>query len=145
MMMPTDTKARENGLAARRPLRTLIVDDHPATQRAMQLLLSSLDCVIDLADNGRDAVEAVRTGDYDVILMDVVMPWMDGRAATRRIREIRRPGTRPRIVGTSAESTAEQRSSCFAAGMDDFLSKPIDVDALVRILDEVALGVAQVG
>jgi CheY-like chemotaxis protein len=145
MMMPTETKARENGAATRRPLRTLIVDDHQATQRAMQLLLDSLDCVTDVADNGRDAVEAVRTGDYDVILMDVVMPWMDGRTATRRIREIRRPGVRPRIVGTSAEATAEHRSSCLAAGMDDFLSKPIDVDALVRILHEVALGLAQVG
>jgi CheY-like chemotaxis protein len=134
-----------NDATTKRPLRTLIVEDHFGTQRAMQLLVTSLGCVADVANNGRDALEMVHSREYDVILMDVVMPWMDGREATRRIREGWATGTGPRIVGISADSSPEDRDLCFAAGMDDFLSKPIDVDALIRILDEIAPGLAAVG
>ena len=130
--------------AARQRLRILVVEDHVGTQRAVQLVLRWLECHSDVADNGREALEAVRTREYDVILMDVVMPMMDGLEATRRIRQERPIGTGPRIVGMSADTMAEDRQVCFSAGMDDFLPKPIDVDALIRILDETALGLAAV-
>ena len=134
----------DDGAAARQRLRILVVDDHAGTQRAVQLVLRWLKCRSDVADNGRAALEAVRARDYDIILMDVVMPIMDGLEATRRIRQEQPSGTGPRIVGMSADSMAEDREVCFSAGMDDFLAKPVDVDALIRYLDKTALGFAAV-
>jgi CheY-like chemotaxis protein len=137
--MWNESEGRDGGEAARRRLKILIVEDHPGTQRAVQLLLRWLKCGSEVANNGRDALEAVRVRDYDVILMDLVMPVMDGFEATRRIRVERPLGTRPRIVGMSADAMPEDRHICFAAGMDDFLPKPLDVDALIRILHDTAL------
>lgn len=142
--MRNDPERHEDGAAARQGLRILVVDDHRGTQRAVQLVLRWLKCHSDVADNGRAALEAVRARDYDIILMDVVMPIMDGLEATRRIRQEAPRGTGPRIVGMSADSLDEDREVCFSAGMDDFLAKPVDVDALIQILDETALGFAAV-
>ena len=133
-------EGRDGIAAARQGLRILVVDDHAGTQRAVQLVLRWLNCQSDVADNGRAALEAVRAREYDIILMDVVMPIMDGLEATRRIRLERPSGPGPRIVGMSADTMAEDQQVCFSAGMDDFLAKPVDVDALIRILDETALG-----
>ena len=119
-------------------LKVLIVDDHLRAQQAMRLVLRRLACSVDVADNGRDALEAVRVRDYDVILMDVVMPLMDGLEATRRIRQERPPGAGPRIIGMSADTMPEDRQTCLSAGMNDFLPKPLDVDALIQILDHAA-------
>jgi two-component system sensor histidine kinase/response regulator len=129
---------REGGVAAWQGLKILIVEDHPGTQRAMQLLLRWLRCDADTVNNGREAVEAVRGRDYDLVFMDVLMPVMDGWEATRRIRAGGSIGTRPRIVGMSADTMSEDREVCFSAGMDGFLAKPLEVDALVRALDEAA-------
>lgn len=130
-----------NGVvSARQRLRILVVDDHLGTQRAVQLLLRWLNCPADIAEDGRQALEAVQARDYHIVLMDVVMPRMDGLEATRRIREDAKGGSCPRIIGMSADTSPEDRELCLAAGMDDFLPKPIDVDCLVRILDEAALG-----
>ena len=137
-MMRNMSRTDDALASARRRLRILVVDDHPGTHAALQLVLRWLQCNSDLAQDGQEALEAVRSREYDVILMDVVMPRMDGLEATRQIRRERARG--PRIVGMSADSTPDDRDVCFAAGMDDFLPKPIDVDALIRILDEVALG-----
>jgi CheY-like chemotaxis protein len=125
---------------ARRQLRILIADDHPGTQRALQLVLGWLQCGSDVVENGREALEAVRSREYDVILMDVVMPCMDGLEATRQIRQERGFAARPRIVGMSADATPQDRDMGLASGMDDFLPKPIDLDSLIRNLDEAALG-----
>ncbi len=141
-MMRDEPVPTEHGVVARQRLRVLIVDDHAGTRRALQLLLRWLKCPPDVASDGVEALEATRMREYDVILMDVTMPRMDGLEAARRIREGRTPGSGPRIVGTSADTAVEDREICFAAGMDDFLPKPIDVDRLVRILDEAALGLA---
>jgi CheY-like chemotaxis protein len=134
------------GLAAelRGRLKILIVDDHPGTRRALQLVLRWLRCGAELAENGREAVEALRGGDYDLVFMDVAMSQMDGIAATRQIRMERAYDAGPRIVGMSADAGPDDQECCFAAGMDDFLAKPIDLDALIRILDGVAQGVAAV-
>ena len=105
-------------------------------------MLRWLRCEADTVNNGREAVEAVRVREYDLIFMDVLMPVMDGLEATRRIREERPIGTGPRIVAMSADTMPEDREICFSAGMDDFLAKPLDVDALIRVLDEAAVGLA---
>ena len=136
--------ARDDGARERRHLRILIAEDHPGTQRAVQLLLRWLGCIAEVADDGRDAVEAVRRREYDIILMDVVMPRMDGLEATRRIRRDRTLTLQPRIVGMSADAMPEDQDIGFAAGMDDFLPKPIAVDRLTRILDEAAMGLSAV-
>ncbi len=133
---------REGDVAARQRVKILIVEDHPGTQLALQLLLRWLKCQADTVNNGREAVEAVRAREYDLILMDVLMPVMDGWEATRRIRASGSVGTRPRIVGMSADTMSDDRDVCFSVGMDGFLSKPLEVDALVRELDEAAVGLA---
>jgi CheY-like chemotaxis protein len=140
--MANQAEWREGGVAARQGLKILIVEDHPGTQRAMLLLLRWLKCEADTVFNGREAVEAVRVREYDLIFMDVLMPVMDGWEATRRIRAAGPIGTRPRIVGMSADTMSEDREVCFSAGMDDFLAKPLEVDALIRVLDDAAVGLA---
>lgn len=125
-------------------LRILIVDDHAGTRRALELVLRWLRCPADVVENGREAVERLREQDYDLIFMDVLMTRMDGIAATRQIRKDRPYDVGPRIVGMSADTGPEDQETCFAAGMDDFLAKPIDVEALVQVLDRVATGLAAV-
>jgi len=138
-----ETEAGERTVAARQRLRILIADDHDGTRRALQRLLRWLNCESDVVADGREAFEAVHSRDYDVILMDVVMPRMDGLEATRRIRQERPFGAGPRIVGMSASATPEDREICLAVGMDDFLPKPMEVEALLRILDELTVELAE--
>lgn len=83
------------------------------------------------AENGEEAVEAVQAGRFDLILMDVQMPKMDGIEATRRIRSIEQgSGVRSIIVALSAGAETEERARCMEAGMDEFLSKPLEKQAL---------------
>jgi CheY-like chemotaxis protein len=142
--MRSELVARGDRAPERKHLRILIVEDHLGSQQALRLLLRWLGCHPAVSDNGRDALEAVRRREYDIILMDVVMPRMDGLEATRRIRRDPSLIAQPRIVGMSADAMLEDQETCFAAGMDDFLPKPIDVDRLIRILDEAAVGVSAV-
>ena len=88
----------------------------------------------DIADTGLEAVHAVENTHYDLILMDVQMPQMDGIQATRRIRKTRDSGSQPRIVALTANAMREDREACLAAGMDDFLTKPIRIEDLVAVL-----------
>ena len=91
----------------------------------------------DLASNGMEAVESVQRQVYDVVLMDVQMPEMDGLEASRRITAAAPPGKRPRIVAMTANAMQGDREACLAAGMDDYVTKPIRVDALVEALNRV--------
>jgi CheY-like chemotaxis protein len=87
-----------------------------------------------VVENGREALDALARKPYDVVLMDVQMPELDGLEATRRIRERFPPGEGPTIIATTANATEADREECFAAGMDDYLAKPIRVDKLSRAL-----------
>jgi CheY-like chemotaxis protein len=91
----------------------------------------------DLASNGIEAVESVGRQTYDVVLMDVQMPEMDGLEATRQITAKWTPNKRPRIVAMTANAMQGDREMCIAAGMDDYLTKPIRVDQLVETLNQV--------
>jgi CheY-like chemotaxis protein len=91
----------------------------------------------DLASNGIEAIEAIERQTYDVVLMDVQMPEMDGLEASRRIVTKWPNGQRPRIVAMTANAMAGDREMCFAAGMDDYITKPIRVDQLVEALRQV--------
>ena len=84
--------------------------------------------------NGLEALEALERQRYDVVLMDVQMPELDGLEATRRIRERWAAGERPRIIAMTANAMQDDREACLAAGMDDYVAKPISPDALAEAL-----------
>jgi PAS domain S-box-containing protein len=121
-------------LGKRVPLRILLAEDNVVNQKLALRLLDRMGYRADLAANGVEAVQAVERQQYDVILMDVQMPEMDGLEATRTIVGRWAPGRRPRIVAMTANALAEDREACLAAGMDDYLSKPIRVEELVAAL-----------
>jgi len=119
-------------LGARHPLRVLLAEDNLVNQKLALRLLQQMGYRADVASNGIEAIEAIERQRYDVILMDVQMPEMDGLEASRRI--VRRWNDRPRIVAMTANAMQGDREECLAAGMDDYVTKPIRVDALVRAL-----------
>ena len=105
-------------------LKVLVAEDTPVGQKLMKALLQVLGCVADVVANGREAVEKVRENDYDVALMDIMMPVMDGLDATRAIRAGGNDSLP--IIALTAAVTKEDRERSRAAGLDDFLPKPID-------------------
>ncbi|MDT7775437.1 MAG: two-component system, sensor histidine kinase [Pseudonocardiales bacterium] len=117
------------------PLRILVAEDHPVNQRLVQLLLAKLGHTADLVSDGVEAVAAVRRRDYDVVLMDVQMPELDGLAAAREIRA-RLDNRRPRIIAVTANALRGDREACLAAGMDDYLAKPLTRTELARALGD---------
>jgi signal transduction histidine kinase/CheY-like chemotaxis protein len=129
---PTGKSAIDPQLASRRPLRILLAEDNVVNQKLALRLLSQMGYRADVASNGIEAVESVGRQTYDVVLMDVQMPEMDGMEASRRI--VAAVGERPRIVAMTANAMQGDREACLAAGMDDYVTKPIRVDALVEAL-----------
>ena len=122
-------------MAVRRPLRILLAEDNAVNQKLALRLLSQMGYRADMAANGLEAIRAVERQEYDVILMDVQMPEMDGLDATRSIRthpEIRQPW----IIAMTANAMQGDREICLQAGMDAYLSKPIRVDELVTALEQ---------
>jgi CheY-like chemotaxis protein len=117
------------------PLRILVAEDNPTNQRIVVQLLQRLGYGADLAANGVEALDAIQQRRYDVVLMDMMMPEMDGLAATRSIRETRPADEQPHIIAVTANVAAEARQQCFQAGMDDYLSKPVSVSSLRAALE----------
>jgi CheY-like chemotaxis protein len=124
-------------MAARHPLRILLAEDNVVNQKLAMRLLQQMGYRADLASNGIEAVESVERQTYDVVLMDVQMPELDGLDATRRICAMMEPSKRPRIVAMTANAMQGDREMCLEAGMDDYLTKPIRVDRLVEALNGV--------
>ncbi|MCP4544542.1 MAG: GAF domain-containing protein [Chloroflexi bacterium] len=123
-------------MATRLPLRILLVEDNAVNQKLALRLLERMGYRADVAGNGLEALEALRRQTYDVALMDVQMPEMDGLEATRTIcREWPRQ-QRPRIIAMTANAMAQDRETCLEAGMDDYISKPIQVEELVNALNK---------
>ena len=125
-------------MATRHPLRILLAEDNVVNQKLALRLLQQMGYRADLASNGIEAVESVERQPYDVVLMDVQMPEMDGLEASRRITGKWAAGDRPRIVAMTANAMQGDREQCLAAGMDDYVTKPIRVDALVEALTRVS-------
>jgi CheY-like chemotaxis protein len=121
-------------MASRHPLRILLAEDNVVNQKLALRLLQQMGYRADVAANGIEAIEAIERQTYDVVLMDVQMPEMDGLEASRRITARWQPDARPRIVAMTANAMAGDREECLAAGMDDYITKPIRVDALVKAL-----------
>ena len=126
--------AMHAGMAAGHPLRILLAEDNVVNQKLALRLLQQMGYRADLASNGIEAIESIERQPYDVVLMDVQMPEMDGLEASRRIVQRWPNGQRPRIVAMTANAMQGDREECLAAGMDDYVTKPIRVDALVAAL-----------
>ncbi|MGB3693296.1 MAG: response regulator, partial [Spirulinaceae cyanobacterium] len=121
-------------MARKHPLNILVAEDHSVNQKMALLILQRLGYQGDLANNGLKALEAVAKKNYDVILMDVQMPEMDGLEATTRIRRELPEAQRPRIIALTASAMQGDQEECLAAGMDDYISKPIRIEELVKAL-----------
>ena len=126
--------ALDAGLAARHPLRILLAEDNVVNQKLALRLLQQMGYRADLASNGIEAIESIERQPYDVVLMDVQMPEMDGLEASRRIVARFPDDERPRIVAMTANAMQGDREACLAAGMDDYVTKPIRVEELVAAL-----------
>jgi signal transduction histidine kinase/DNA-binding response OmpR family regulator/HPt (histidine-containing phosphotransfer) domain-containing protein len=115
--------------------RLLVVEDNPVNQMVAVGLLEALGYSAVTADDGMAAINLLGGQRFDAILMDVQMPRMDGYAATREIRAQEAPGTRIPVIAMTAAAVEGERERCLAAGMDDFLTKPVDPSALTNVLD----------
>ncbi len=121
-------------IAQELPLRILLADDHLVNQKVGLQILQRMGYRADVASNGKEVLEALRRQPYDVILMDMQMPEMDGLEASRLICQEWEAAAKPWIVAMTANAMRGDREECMAAGMDDYLSKPIEIDELVRVL-----------
>ncbi len=121
------------------PLRVLLAEDHPVNQRVVQLLLEPYGAAVTVVENGALAVEAFERGDYDVVLMDMQMPVMDGLAATRAIRDLERArptAMRTPVIMLSANAMTVHRQAALRAGADLHVAKPVTAAALIGGVNE---------
>ena len=121
-------------LAEELPLRILLAEDNVVNQKVAMRLLERLGFRADLAANGYEVLDAIERQSYDVVLMDVQMPEMDGLEATRTINKTHSRSRRPRIVAMTASALDTDRLACLEAGLDDFVSKPVDPDGSDAVL-----------
>ena len=114
-------------------LRILVAEDNPVNQKYLSRLLQRMGCRYDVVGNGNDAVRRLETGEFDLVLMDVMMPEMDGYEATRAIRNIPRYATLP-IVALTAKAMKDDRARCIESGSSDYITKPVDAERLLSVL-----------
>lgn len=141
--LPAGSARERRGTARRRlrtarPLRVLLAEDNPVNQRVARLLVQSWGHRVTVAGDGQRALDALAESSFDVVLMDVQMPILDGLQATRRLREREREeGGHVPVIAMTANAMRGDRESCLEAGMDDYLAKPIDAPALFDRLEAV--------
>jgi signal transduction histidine kinase/ligand-binding sensor domain-containing protein/DNA-binding response OmpR family regulator/HPt (histidine-containing phosphotransfer) domain-containing protein len=123
------------------PPRILLAEDNPVNQKVARGALEKLRCSVDIVNNGAEAVDAWSTRTYDLILMDCQMPVMDGYQATRTIRSREQAGTRIPILALTADALSGAEQDCLAAGMDGYLTKPLDRKRLAESIERL-LGTA---
>jgi len=112
-------------------VRVLLVEDNPVNQKVAIRMLQKLGCVVELAENGQQALEKLERASYDIVLMDMQMPVMDGLTATRLLRQReQQTGHHQVVIALTANAMQTDREQCLDAGMDDYLSKPLTLDAL---------------
>ncbi len=134
-VLPQETQMIPEAEQWQRPLQVLLVEDNELNLQSASKLLQKLNCEVTPCRDGLLAVHKADEMDFDLIIMDIRMPYMDGLEATRRIR--RRGGTNARvpIIAMTAESMVVDRERCLRVGMDDYVNKPIRLNDLTMILD----------
>jgi signal transduction histidine kinase/CheY-like chemotaxis protein/HPt (histidine-containing phosphotransfer) domain-containing protein len=132
VVAPTDDY--DTTFATRHPHHILVAEDHPVNQKVITALLGRLGYSVDIADDGIQAVEMVLRNDYDLVLMDVQMPKLDGLTAARQIADALPAPQRPRVVALTANARHEDREQALAAGMSGYMTKPITMPVLARTL-----------
>lgn len=111
----------------------LVVDDNPINQKVASEILKKIGCRVEVASNGIEAIEKVKSNAYSLVLMDIQMPEMDGVTATQHIRELQLPHT-PTIIAMTAYSMQDDREKFLQAGMDDYIAKPINAEKLTNVI-----------
>ena len=134
----------DTGFGQRRPLRILLAEDNIINQKVATRILSQMGYRPDVVHNGVEVLEALARQKYDVILMDVQMPEMDGLEATRRVRVEYTGARRPWIIAMTANAMDSDRKNCFDSGMDGYLSKPVRIEALEAELVRSSENIGQV-
>jgi len=119
-------------------LRIVVAEDDPVNREVALKFLERLCYQPDWASNGADLLKRLAHGSYDVVFMDIQMPGMDGLEATRRVRRDLPPERQPRFIALTADAFPEDRARCLEAGMDDYISKPIDIDQLAAMVGKIA-------
>jgi CheY-like chemotaxis protein/HPt (histidine-containing phosphotransfer) domain-containing protein len=141
-----DRSELDPDMAHRHPLRILLAEDNVVNQKLALRLLDRMGYRADVAANGLEAIAAIERQPYDLVFMDVQMPEMDGFEASREIVRRWPRDRRPRIVAMTANAMQGERELCLAAGMDDYVSKPVRVEELIAALERsVALDTEPVG
>ncbi len=125
----------DSGETANKKPLVLVVDDHESQRQLFKLLADRIGITVHVVVNGEEALESVETYIFDAILMDVLMPKMDGLQCTKKIRELERlTGSHIPIIGVTACVMPGDREKCFTHGMDDYLSKPFTIEQISNIL-----------
>jgi CheY-like chemotaxis protein len=119
-------------------LRVLVAEDNAVNQRVVLMLLEKLGVKADVVADGSEAIAAVMGSRYDLVLMDVQMPEVDGLAATREIRRRLSLDCQPNIFGLTAHATTEYRDICLCAGMNGYLTKPLDREKLGALIEQLS-------
>lgn len=114
--------------------RILLAEDNPINQRVAKRMLQHLGYLVDVVANGLEALQALEHQHYDVVLMDIQMPLMDGLEATRTIRRWLSGKEQPRIIAVTAHALDYSREMCIDAGMDDYIAKPVHVEDMAGML-----------
>ena len=120
-----------------RPLEILVAEDTPPNQKVVKAILEHRGHRVRIAQNGREALDQAAAEPFDVILMDVQMPTMDGLQATTAIRQLPEPRSRVPIVALTAHAMRRDRERCLSAGMNGYISKPIDAETLIRVVEDL--------
>lgn len=134
-VLGTAASEPDSGMGQKPPLRILLAEDHPVNQKLALLMLDRLGYRADVVGNGLEVLEAIQRQSYDVVLLDVQMPEMDGLQAAQRICQ-QWQTNRPRLIAITANAMAGDREACLSAGMDDYISKPMRLQELAQALEK---------
>ncbi|MCF3649346.1 ATP-binding protein [Synoicihabitans lomoniglobus] len=134
---PVATKDAPSAPASGKNLRVLVVEDHPVNRELVQTMLKFLGLAPDFAENGAIAVEQLKKKPYDIALVDIQMPVMDGFAVADWVRSSwHNRWSRPKLIAVTANATQRDRERCLSAGLDDYVAKPITLNILSQLIDQ---------